>query len=225
MLRITLISALLLGTLLALPATAADLTLATTEKSPPEGVAGEISAVLEATAIQLKNGEEPEIEIWLRKETPLKDTPEEPRTAMKAIAQGTLLGVMAVHKDRRDYRDDDIAEGVYTMRFALQPQNGDHLGTSVYPYYALLIPVAHDTSLDGIEGYDAVTEASSEDTATEHPVIVSLRPADADDASEPKLTEPADDHKAVQVSLPATLPEGEKTSLSIEVVYKGLGQL
>ena len=44
-----------------------------------------------------------------------------------------------------DYRDQSIAKGVYTMRYGLQPVNGDHLGVSTYRDYSLLLPAAKDT--------------------------------------------------------------------------------
>ena len=43
-----------------------------------------------------------------------------------------------------DYRDQPIAKGVYTMRYGLQPVNGDHLGVSTYRDYSLLLPAAKD---------------------------------------------------------------------------------
>ena len=43
-----------------------------------------------------------------------------------------------------DYRDQPIAKGVYTMRYGLQPVNGDHLGVSIYRDYSLLLPAAKD---------------------------------------------------------------------------------
>lgn len=222
---IRILSSVLLCTLLTLTVRAADLTAATAEKAAPEGVAAEITEVLQGKAVQLKDDDTPVIEIWLRNEVPLKEQPEEPRRALRSISQGTLIGVMAVHEDRRDYRDDELAKGVYTMRFVLQPQDGDHLGTAIYPYFVALIPVEKDQTVKGISDYDAVTEASGEGTATEHPRVISLRPGEGSELSDPKITEPADDHKAVHLTVPAAPAEGEKTVLPFELVYEGIGHL
>ncbi len=208
-----------------LVAPAAEWTLKTTPAEPIAGVAPAIQASLGTKKVQLLRDEGPVYELVLCKSIALKGAPEELRTAMKQVAQGTLLGVLIVHKDERDYRDDEVATGVYTMRFALQPQDGDHLGSAEYPYFALLIPAAGDTEVDGIMGYDHVTEASKADTATEHPVVISLRPGDKTEVTAPEIREPLDEHKSVLMTVPATLPDGKKTTLSFEVVYEGMGEL
>lgn len=218
---------LLIGSLytMVFVASAADLTLKTVPAEPIEGVAPAIQAALGTEKIQLIGADGPVYEVVLCKHIALKGAPEELRTAMKQVAQGTLLGVLVVHKDERDYRDDDIVAGTYTMRFALQPQDGDHLGSAEFPFFALLIPAAVDTKVDGIMGYDHVTEASKKDTATEHPVVVSLRPGDTAEATEAELRAPLDEHKSVLLTLPATLPDDKKTVLSFELVYEGMGEL
>lgn len=202
-----------------------ELKLQVTEASKADGVSASIQGELGEKTVQLVGADGPVFEITLRKTIPLKEMPEEPRTALKQIAQGTLLGVFVAHRDERDYRDDSIYEGVYTMRFALQPQDGDHLGTAEFPYFALLVPASADTEVDGLQGYDAVTEASAEDTATAHPVVVSLRPGESSEAVDPTLEEPLEDHKSVLLSVPATTPDGESTTLTFQLVYKGLGHL
>ena len=41
----------------------------------------------------------------------------------------------------------------------------------------------------------------------------------------PEIREPLDEHKSVLMTVPATLPDGKKTTLSFEVVYEGMGEL
>jgi len=62
----------------------------------------------------------------------------------------------------------------------------------------------------------------SKETATEHPLILSLRPASSDSGDLPKLNIPAPEHKSVRVRLPAKIGE-DKTSLVFEIVYEGKG--
>lgn len=203
----------------------AELALKTVPTSPRDEVSTAIQGVLANDTIQLVGAEGPVYQITPRKSVPLKGPLEEPRTALKQLEQGTLLGVMVVGENERDYRDDGIYPGVYTMRFALQPQDGDHLGSAEYPYFAVLIPAKSDTEVDGITGYDAVTDASKEDTATEHPVVISLRPAESLEAGATEVREPAPDHKSIRLALPATDPEGKDFTLTFELVYKGMGHI
>src|SRR5688572_8812816 len=100
---------------------AADLTLKTAEALPPKDIDPAIQKLLQPKAIQLVEGDKPVFQFWL-----IKDLPG--AKALDAIKPAALLGVVSLPKSQRDYRDDEIAAGTYTMRFALQPQDGNHLG-------------------------------------------------------------------------------------------------
>jgi hypothetical protein len=108
------------------------------------------------------------------------------------------------------------------MRLALQPQDGNHLGTAEFNWFAALVPAKLDPRPDGITDYKSLVKASSKETATDHPLILSLRPAASADGDLPRLNDPAPEHKSVRVKVPAKAGE-EKTSLIFEVVYEGKG--
>jgi len=217
---------LLLGTVVTLlqinASTAADLAVKVADKEPPKELDASIRAKLQTKAVQLLEGEKPVYEFWLSAELPLQSKPASAGKALDAIKQTTLLGAVAVSRDQRDYRDDELHAGVYTMRFALQPQDGNHLGTSEFNYFALLTPAKIDNKLDGISDYKALVKASSKETSTDHPVILSLRPASSDPGDLPQMNTPAPDHKSVRVKVPAKAAD-EKTSLTFEIVYEGKG--
>jgi hypothetical protein len=183
---------------------AADLTLKTAEALPPKDIDPAIQKLLQPKAIQLVEGDKPVFQFWL-----IKDLPG--AKALDAIKPAALLGVVSLPKSQRDYRDDEIAAGTYTMRFALQPQDGNHLGSSEFLYFAVLTPAKLDTKPDGITDYKALVKASSKETSTDHPVILSLRPTKGDSQ---ELLEPATEHKSVRVKVPP---------LSFEIVYEGKG--
>ena len=218
--------ALLLGTLLIFAqvnaSSAADLALKVTDKEPPKEFDASIRAKLQSKAIQLLDGEKPVYEFWFGTELPLSAKPASAAKALDALMPATLLGAVAVARDQRDYRDDELHTGVYTMRFALQPQDGNHLGTSEFNYFAVLTSVKIDNKLDGIADYKTLVKASSKETSTDHPVILSLRPASSDASDIPQLNTPAPDHKSVRVKVPAKAGD-EKVGISFEVVYEGKG--
>jgi hypothetical protein len=197
---------------------AADLTLKTADLPPPREIDPAIQKLLQPKAIQLVEGDQPAFQFWLVNDLPLQSKPG--AKPLDAVKQATLLGVVSVPKALRDYRDDEIAAGVYTMRFALQPQDGNHLGSSEFLYFAALTPAKLDTKPDGITDYKSLVKVSSKETSTDHPVILSLRPTGSGDS--PQLVEPAPEHKSVRVKVPATAG-GEKTSLAFEIVYEGKG--
>jgi len=219
MLLCKLIVAALLFGLPAEIARAADLTLKVIDKEPAKELDASIRVKLQTRAVQLLDGDKPAYEFWFNAELPLQSKPASLAKALDAVAQTTLLGAVSVSGAKRDYKDNELAAGIYTMRLGLQPQDGDHLGTADFIYFAVLIPAKTDTKLDGITTYKALTKASSKDTASSHPVILSLRPAASDAGELPKLVDPAPDHKAIRVKIPA---KDDKTSLVFDLVYQGM---
>ena len=58
------------------------------------------------------------------------------------VAEGSLVGVVRVSGPFKEIRGKPVSPGVYTLRFGLQPQNGDHLGASAFREYLLLSPAS-----------------------------------------------------------------------------------
>ena len=203
---------------------AADLSVKVADKPPPNQIGESIRKMLQPKAVQVLDGETPLFEFWFSAEVPLKSKPASIDKALDALREITLLGAAVVGKGQRDYKDNEIAAGVYTLRFGLQPQDGDHLGTADYPYFAVLIPARSDTALDGVTTFKALAKASGKETASGHPMVLSLRPTSADGAGLPKLNEPAAGHKSVRVSLGAKAGE-EKTAIVFELVCQGHGHI
>ena len=204
------------------PSTGADLTLKVADKEPPKELDAAITSRLQKKAVQLLDGGQPVFEFWFVTELPLQSKPTALAKALDSVKQATLLGVVSVPKSLRDYRDDELAAGAYTMRLVLQPQDGNHLGTAEFNWFAALVPAKLDIKPDGITDYKSLVKASSKETATDHPLILSLRPATSADGNLPKLNEPAPEHKSVRVKIPGNV-SGEKSELVFEVVYEGKG--
>ena len=199
---------------------AADLSLKLADKEPPKELEAAIRAKLQSKSIQLLNGDKPAYEFWLVSELPLESKPASFAKAIDSVKQAALLGAIAVPASQRDYRDDELSAGIYTLRLALQPSDGNHLGTSEFSYFAVLVPAKLDPKPDGITTYKALVSASRKGTSTDHPVILSLRPATSEGGESPSLQQPAPEHKSVRVKIPAVVG-GEKTSLLLEIVYEG----
>jgi hypothetical protein len=204
--------------LYAFAAPAADVTVKIADKEPPKDVSDAIRGLLRAKVIQVGSGDKPAYEFWLVKELPLQSKPASVPKALDSVKQATLLGVVAVPAARRDYRDDELAPAVYTMRFALQPQDGNHSGSAEFPYFAVLVPAKLDTKPDGIKDYKELVKTSSKETSTDHPVVMSLWPASSAEGDAPKLNQPAAEHKSVRVKVPA---KGDSTPVAFEIVVEG----
>lgn len=211
----------------AVAADAQSLTLKQTNVNPPEEVVAELGGLLDANAVQLLDGDKPVLEFWFRKEIPLKSQPNEGATALSLIDEVTYLGVVRVHERRKDFRNDDIEPGVYTMRLGILPTDGDHLGTSPHPYMAVLVPAQYDEGLGAIPDHDALAEISGQDTYAEHPNTLSLQPLEADEneGDFPRTGEGGENWKLVYVKLPAKVNGGDATELAFKLVYEGHGEI
>lgn len=101
-----------------------------------------------------------------------------------ALEEGTVIGALRVTGAYRDIRGKVVKAGVYTLRYALQPQNGDHLGAAPNREFLLLSPAAVDTE-PGPLGFDGTVALAKQTTGTSHPASLSIDPPSATD---PPLT-------------------------------------
>jgi hypothetical protein len=204
---------------------AAGPTLKVADQEPPKEIDPSIRKLLAPRVIALQDGERALYQFWLRSEIPLKSKPASPDKALESVAETTLMGVVVVGQGNLDYKDNAVAAGVYTARFCMMPQDGDHMGTTEHPYFFLLVPATKDAKPDAITTYKALTKASGADTPSHHPVVLSLRPSAGEAGDEPKLSEPVPEHASVRVRVPGKLTESaEKVTLDFEIVYQGKGK-
>jgi hypothetical protein len=161
---------------LATAAPAQDYKIEALKEAPPEALAGPIRGVLAAEGYRVLDGQgKPYAEVWLRKAVPASEKPGGPKGAIQFpfLAEGELLGALRFPGEGHDNRDQAIAKGVYTLRYGLQPVNGDHLGVSPYRDYALLLPSAKDQTLATLTK-KPMEDRSAESAGTSHPAILML---------------------------------------------------
>jgi len=143
------------------------------KQSPPSTLAPEIRGALNEQGFRIIDDKGRNLaDVWLRKAIPGSEAPTGPKGAVQFpfLADGELLGVLQFETEGHDYRDQPIAKGVYTMRYGLQPVNGDHLGVSTYRDYALLLPASKDQSL-AAPARKQLEEKSAESAGTSHPAV------------------------------------------------------
>jgi hypothetical protein len=92
-----------------------------------------------------------------------------------SVESGTLVGAMRVSGEFKEIRGKAVKPGVYTLRFGMQPQNGDHLGISTFREFLLISPAAIDQD-PKVLGFDGVVALSKEVIGTAHPASLSLDP-------------------------------------------------
>jgi len=159
------------------------------KQGAPASFAPEVQTALNGQGFRIQDGAGRIVaEIWLRKTTSASEKPSGPKGSIQFpfLADGEMLGVLQFASEARDYRDQSIAKGVYTMRYGLQPVNGDHLGVSTYRDYVLLLPAAKDRSL-GPPTRKQLEERSAEAAGTSHPAAFLMLLAPQGSKSEPAV--------------------------------------
>jgi hypothetical protein len=146
------------------------------KEGPPSALAGPIKEALGAQGYRVVDDQgKGYAEFWLRKAVPASAKPAGPKGAVlyPFLAEGELIGALRYSGEGHDYRDQPIAKGVYTLRYGLQPVNGDHLGVSTYRDYALLVPAAKDKAPTDLPR-KRLEEQSAESAGTNHPAVLML---------------------------------------------------
>ena len=148
---------------------------------PPTDVATPILATLNkaGTKIVADNGST-YVEIWLRSTMPAGPNTGESSVTLPTIPQGALLGVVRFPAKGSDRRGQNIAPGVYTLRYGNYPVNGNHQGVAPQRDFLVLVPAALDKTADAIVDFDALMELSRKASGTPHPAVLSFWKADAD---------------------------------------------
>ena len=117
------------------------------------------------------------VTVWPRAEVPTAAKGRDDATYSLPVS--AFVAVIHFDKDTRDYRGNAIKAGTYNLRYAIQPSDGDHLGTSPTPDFLLAVPPAADTDPAATYTFDQIVDLSRQVTGKKHPAPFNLVPPDA----------------------------------------------
>jgi len=144
------------------------------EAFPADAVSEEIGKQLGAKGLRVVRGASRTVcDIWLCKEWLASET-KPTGDVIYPFQPGQLIGLVRFPRKGSDFRDQDIAEGVYTLRYGQQPVDGAHVGTSPTRDFLLLLKADEDKSLAPLD-YKQLTKASAQAAASNHPLMLSLQ--------------------------------------------------
>lgn len=147
------------------------------EAPPTDAVAPAIAELLNTNGFKVIRGESRTVcDIWLCKQWDTASG-ERPAAVNYPFQPGALIGAVRFTKKGSDFRDQDIAEGVYTLRYGQQPVDGAHVGTSPTRDFLLLLPADKDTS-PAAPSYRTMVTQSAEAAGSSHPLMLSLQQTD-----------------------------------------------
>ena len=112
-------------------------------------------------------------EIWLRSGV-ASGKNEAQGAVYTALAESALIGVITFPRPATDFRKQVIRAGSYTLRYAVHPQDGDHLGISPIRDFLLLLPIAADHDPTTKYKFEDLTKLSKKTSGSNHPSPISL---------------------------------------------------
>ena len=160
----------------------------------------------------------PACELWLRKSLPAATKKGSEAVAYPQLAESTLVGVVHFFQAAADFRGHQVPAGFYTLRYALIPDDGNHLGVSPNPDFLLLIPAQSDSDPNATFKFQELVAMSAKTGGTKHPSPLSLPPADK--PSTGTVARDDQDHWIFSASL--KLASGEEIPFAL--IVKGTAQ-
>ena len=184
---------------------------------PPTAIAAPISAKLAKSGVRVVVGKVT-LDFWWVEALPLKGAAAG-ASPWTGVEEGTLVGAVSISAEFRDIRDRILKPGVYTLRYGIQPENGDHLGVSPFRDFLLLSPAATDTDPKP-HGHDGTVELSKEAIGGSHPAVMSIDPPSAKE-NPLQLHKTQLDHRSVIMEVPVVQDGKPAGTLRFGVVLVG----
>ena len=122
-----------------------DVKLEAGEIPTPEDVSPAMQEVVGKTSYSVTVDGEVTAHFWFLGDPQMSDNPStELGVAFGQLSQGGLLGVVQLVKPWSDYKNNSIQEGTYTLRYAVMPADGNHMGVAPYRDFLLLSSAVGD---------------------------------------------------------------------------------
>ncbi|MEO8127732.1 MAG: hypothetical protein ABJF23_24490 [Bryobacteraceae bacterium] len=146
--------------------------------APPSELSPAVTAMLQKEGIKILDGDKVFCEIWLRTTAPNGPKSAEDSVSLPNIPQGSLLGAIRFPEKGKDRRGNQIAAGVYTLRYSNFPQNGDHQGVAPQRDFMLISKAADDKDPKATPSFKELVATSEKAMGIPHPGVFSFWKAD-----------------------------------------------
>jgi len=200
----------------------ADHTISVLDEAPPaDYLAAEIAKGLSETGYKVMRSETSTLcHIWLAKSwkvpADFKATPQ----VMYPFQPGQLIGAIQYKRRGEDFREQDINSGVYTLRYAQQPVDGNHIGTSVTRDFLLVVKAEDDNSAEPLDT-KKLFAASAVAAESSHPGLLAMQKVQGEVAIDKPTIRETDDEWQI-IGIAGTAQSGDKTApLPMELVIVG----
>lgn len=179
------------------------------------GASDAVKKVLETKGSRITIGDELYCEIWLRNGVPTAKN--DTQGAVYGVRESALIGLIRIVKATTDFRGQAINPGTYTLRYAVHPADGNHLGISPIRDFLVLVPVAADQNPDALPKFEELAKMSAKVAGTNHPAVMSL--VQTESGSAPKLVQ-----EGSHVIFSAGIKSQSGADLPIGFIVKGIAE-
>ena len=183
---------------------------------PSAELPGAIAGAVEDHGLRVldKDGT-PLVSVWLAKS--VKTSKKEVEGAnYPQLEPSSFVGVITFDSEGKDLRGQSIAKGTYSLRYALLPSDGNHMGVAPNRDFLLLLALSSDSDPATIYSEKQLYRASGKVAGTGHPAVLSLI---AEDGKPGTVSTSAEGYVVLHVSL--TTSDG---ALPIALIVKGVAQ-
>jgi len=142
--------------------------------APPEELSAAVREAMSEAAVRVVGPSGVLCEIWIRKGIPIR--PQEQKelgVSFSEIAEGTLIGAVRFPASVVDFRRGRVKTGVYTLRYAFNPVDGNHQGVAPQRDFLLLAQAQADANPANIPR-DELVVLSRKALGSTHPSVWSL---------------------------------------------------
>jgi len=148
--------------------------------APPSELNAGISGLLNKEGVKISDGSKVVAEVWFRSSLPTGGKAEDSKS-FATVPTGALLGAIRFPATWSDRRGQKVPAGVYTLRYGLFPQNGNHQGAAPQRDFLLLVKPGDDQDGSKDLSYEQETTLSMKSIGTPHPAVFSIWKPDAAD--------------------------------------------
>lgn len=184
----------------------------------------EVAATLADKGLKIVRGTSRTVcEIWPCKSWEVASDFKPTTERLYPFKPGHLLGVLHFRRRGKDFRDQTMKSGWYTLRYALQPIDGNHEGTSPTRDFVLMTRADEDKSSEPV-GMKRLLETSAAAAGSSHPAMMCFQHSTAEPSKKPSIRHIEEKDWWI-VRFPGVgVADGKEKELSVDLIVAGYAE-
>jgi hypothetical protein len=140
---------------------------------PANGVSDAARQIVEDKGYRVTLDDGWTAEFWFARQVASQEK-DSPGALYPKLAPSAFVGIVKLAQGMSDFRGQSIAAGLYTLRYELLPQDGNHMGVAPNPDFLLASPAADDSRPEQLFVPRKLVALSAKATGTGHPAVIAL---------------------------------------------------